>query len=453
MLSDIGSPPVPRRPSEVAAQLAIAAAISPPTAITRGKLDLELSITSRPGRAGSWCWVERHHAHPLGGQDGHHDRPLHGGSTHRPAQHRHHPPTEPRPRLRGPGGHRRGRHAQVVPMEMNLHLTGIFALTAAHNPWPRAASMPACSTNANSATSSAPEPAWRGSISTANILWPAPLDAGNDRAPRHSPSARAALPVGVPDRFVITAASELMAILALARISGLARAHRPHPARPRQPRPAHHRRAAGGGGGHDGAAQRRPQPTLMQTTEQTPVLVHAGPLPTSPTATPPVIADRMALGLADYVVTEAGFGSDMGLEKFFNIRASPSGHHPRLRGAGGHGARPQGQQRPARHPPGPAAAGEPVGEDLPTNRAAPTSPGILTTPAVTGARGGRHQPLPHRQRRRAGLLEEAARQAGALWGRPLPGPSLTVGAGAADLARAVVVACEQPSEPRAALPR
>ena len=70
------------------------------------------------------------------------------------------------------------------------------------------------------------------------------------------------------------------------------------------------------------------QPTLMQTTEQTPVLVHAGPFANIAHGNSSVIADRIALGLTDYVVTEAGFGSDMGLEKFFNIKYRQSGLPP-----------------------------------------------------------------------------------------------------------------------------
>ncbi len=67
------------------------------------------------------------------------------------------------------------------------------------------------------------------------------------------------------------------------------------------------------------------KPTLMQTLEGTPAFVHAARSPTSPTATPRSIADRVALGWPTYVVTEAGFGADMGAEKFFDIKCRASG--------------------------------------------------------------------------------------------------------------------------------
>ncbi len=206
------------------------------------------------------------------------------------------------------------------------------------------------------------------------------------------------------DRFVITAASELMAILALAsdlkdlrqRIGRIQLARDIHG----KPITAEQLEVAGA---MTVLLKDALQPTLMQTTEQTPVLVHAGPFANIAHGNSSVIADRIALGLTDYVVTEAGFGSDMGLEKFFNIKSRQSGITPAcvvlvatVRGLKANSGlldiRP-GQPLPA------SLQGKIC---RPSSRAAPTSPGISGTPAATGAGGGRHQPLPHRQRGRTG---------------------------------------------------
>ena len=70
------------------------------------------------------------------------------------------------------------------------------------------------------------------------------------------------------------------------------------------------------------------KPTLMQTTENTPVLVHTGPFGNIAHGNSSILADEIALRLADVVVTEAGFGADMGAEKFFNIKCRVSGLTP-----------------------------------------------------------------------------------------------------------------------------
>ena len=67
------------------------------------------------------------------------------------------------------------------------------------------------------------------------------------------------------------------------------------------------------------------KPNLMQTTENTPVLIHAGPFGNIAHGNSSVVADRIATRCADYVVTEAGFGADMGAERFFNIKCRTSG--------------------------------------------------------------------------------------------------------------------------------
>ena len=72
------------------------------------------------------------------------------------------------------------------------------------------------------------------------------------------------------------------------------------------------------------------KPTLMQTLEGTPVFVHAGPFANIAHGNSSIVADRIALKLADYVVTESGFGADIGMEKFFNIKCRASGLIPNV---------------------------------------------------------------------------------------------------------------------------
>ena len=79
----------------------------------------------------------------------------------------------------------------------------------------------------------------------------------------------------------------------------------------------------------------------MQTLEGTPVFVHAGPFANIAHGQSSIIADRIALKLADYVVTESGFGADIGMEKFFDIKCRTSGSDPECGGDGCHCARPE----------------------------------------------------------------------------------------------------------------
>ena len=227
------------------------------------------------------------------------------------------------------GGAAGGGMAQVVPMEaMNLHLTGDFhAVTAAHNLAAAALDARLFHEARLGADFTASTGLARLDIDPANILWPRALDI-NDRALRHLTIGQGDPQDGVtrPDRFVITAASELMAILALAsdlkdlrqRIGRIQLALDTRG----QPITAEQLEVAGA---MTVLLKEALKPTLMQTTEQTPVLVHAGPFANIAHGNSSVIADRIALHLADYVVTEAGFGSDMGLEKFFNIKCRQSG--------------------------------------------------------------------------------------------------------------------------------
>ena len=230
------------------------------------------------------------------------------------------------------GGAAGGGKAQVLPMEkLNLHLTGdIHAITAAHNL--AAAALDARLYHEQRLDRQFTEQTGlpRLNIDVNQILWKRVVD-HNDRALRH-------ITVGVnggvngverSDGYDITAASELMAILALSeslkdmrqRIGQIILAHDIHG----KPITTEQLEVAGA---MTVLMKDAIQPTLMQTSENTPVLIHAGPFANIAHGNSSVIADRIALQQADYVVTEAGFGSDMGMEKFFNIKYRQSGIAP-----------------------------------------------------------------------------------------------------------------------------
>jgi formate--tetrahydrofolate ligase len=217
------------------------------------------------------------------------------------------------------GGASGGGRAQVVPVEsLNLHLTGDFhAVTAAHN---LAAALVDNRLNRGNALG----------IEPGSVAFPRALDV-NDRALRD-------VVVGLGGRangparetgFVITAASEVMAVLSLARdLSDLRR---------RLGRIVAGRRAGGspvtleevGAAGAMAVLLRDAmRPNLLQTLEGSPALVHTGPFGNVSQGTSSVAADLLALKLADVVVTEAGFAADLGAEKFFDIKCRQSGLWP-----------------------------------------------------------------------------------------------------------------------------
>jgi len=217
------------------------------------------------------------------------------------------------------GGGNGGGRAQVVPMEVfNLHLTGDFhAIGAAHN---LGAAMVDNHLNHGNALGLEP-----GSIS-----WPRTADV-SDRVLRDvvvGLGGRSNGPVRETE-WIITAASEVMAALSLAsdlqdlrgRLGRMVVGRR----RDGNPVTFEDLHAAGAM-----AALLRDavKPNLMQTLEGSPVLVHTGPFGNIAQGTSSVIADRLALGLADWTVTEAGFGADLGAEKFFDIKCRQSGIVP-----------------------------------------------------------------------------------------------------------------------------
>ncbi len=217
------------------------------------------------------------------------------------------------------GGAAGAGHSQVVPMEtLNLHLTGDFhAITAAHN---QLAAMVDNHLHHGNGLG----------LDSRSISWRRVLDV-NDRALRNVVVGLGERVDGVPRQsgFDITAASEVGVALALC--SGL------HDLRARlgrlvvgftaggEPVTAEDVRAAGA---MTVMLKDAIEPNLLQTLEGTPVLVHAGPFGNIATGNSSVVADVVAARMGDYVVTEAGFGSDMGAERFVNIKTRLSGQSP-----------------------------------------------------------------------------------------------------------------------------
>lgn len=214
------------------------------------------------------------------------------------------------------GGAAGGGHSQVLPMEdINLHLTGdTHAVTTAHNLL--AAFIDNHGHHGN-----------RLGIDPESITWRRVVDI-NDRALR-----RVRVDVGGAnersDGFDITVASEIMAILALATSyrDMRARLGRIIVAQTKDGRPvtAEDLRCAG-----SMALLLRDalKPNLLQTIEHTPAFIHAGPFGNLAHGASSVLADLIACRLSDYVVTEAGFGADLGFEKFCDIKCRASGLRP-----------------------------------------------------------------------------------------------------------------------------
>jgi len=217
------------------------------------------------------------------------------------------------------GGAAGGGYSQVIPMEdLNLHLTGDFhAVTAANN---LAAALVDSHLFHGNALALDPD----------DIPWRRVLDV-NDRPLREVTIGLGRRTDGIPRRtgFEITAASEVMAILALA--SDLAdlrrRLGRAVVAYTTGGRPVT-ADEVGAGGAMAVLMKDALAPNLLQTLEGTPALVHAGPFANIAHGSSSILADLVGLRGADYVVTEAGFGADVGAEKFCNIKCRVSGLHP-----------------------------------------------------------------------------------------------------------------------------
>jgi formate--tetrahydrofolate ligase len=217
------------------------------------------------------------------------------------------------------GGGTGGGYAQVVPMEdVNLHLNGDFhAVTAAHN----------LLASALDASLYFGNPL---GIDPTSITWPRTLDV-NARELRYTVIGLGGKMHGVPreNGFVITAASEVMAVLALASDLADLRARLGRivvaSTADGEPVTAEQLRVAGA---MTVIMKDALKPNLVQTLEGQPVLIHAGPFGNVAHANNSIIEDRVGLKLADYVITEAGFASDLGFQKFCDIVCRFGGFAP-----------------------------------------------------------------------------------------------------------------------------
>lgn len=217
------------------------------------------------------------------------------------------------------GGAAGGGYSQVVPMEdLNLHFTGDFhAITSANNLL--AALLDNHIQQGNELN-----------IDTRQIVWKRCLDM-NDRVLRNVVVGLGSKMDGVvrEDHFVITVASEIMAILCLAndmedlkdRLSKIIVAYNYSG----QPVTAGDLKAVGA---MAALLKDAIKPNLIQTLENTPALVHGGPFANIAHGCNSVKATKAALKMADYVITEAGFGADLGAEKFFDIKCRKAGLKP-----------------------------------------------------------------------------------------------------------------------------
>ena len=217
------------------------------------------------------------------------------------------------------GGAAGGGYAQVVPMEdINLHFTGdMHALTAANNLLSAAIDNHIHQGNTLS-------------IDLRRIVWKRAMDM-NDRALRQIVVGMGGKTNGFPreDGFQITVASEVMAILCLASdLSDLKeRLGRIVVAYTLDGAPVHARDLEVHGA-MTLLLKDAIKPNLVQTLENTPCLMHGGPFANIAHGCNSVTATRLALKLADYVITEAGFGADLGAEKFFDIKCRYGGFNP-----------------------------------------------------------------------------------------------------------------------------
>src|SRR5882672_2716904 len=327
------------------------------------------------------------------------------------------------------GGGTGGGYAQVAPMEeINLHFNGDFhAVTAAHSLL--AASLDASIFNGNPLR-----------IDPATVSWPRTVDM-NDRELRYTVVGLGGKTHGIPreNEFVITAASEIMAISALAsdiqdlraRLSRIVVAS----TYDGEPVTAEMLRCAGA---MTVIMKEAIKPNLVQTLEGQPALVHAGPFGNIAHANNSIIADRIAIKLADYIVTEAGFASDLGMQKFCDIVCRTGGFAPSaavlvttVRATKSHGGK---------------AFKDLGGEDLDAIRKGMDNLighinivkqyGLPCVVAINS--------FPTDSAKEIALVKELALKAGAETVVPHNGFGQG-GAGAVDLAHAVVTACDKPN--------
>ena len=334
------------------------------------------------------------------------------------------------------GGAAGGGYSQVVPMELfNLHLTGdMHAVTAAHN---------MCSAMLDAHIYHGNE----SGLDLHNITWRRVVDI-NDRALRNVVIGLGGRLDGVPREsgFDITAASEVMATLALATSLSDLRARLGRIVvgytKAGDPVTAEDLKAAGA---MAVLLKDALKPNLMQTLEGGPALVHTGPFGNIATGNSSIVADRIAIHTGDFLVTEAGFGADMGAERFFNIKCRYSGLAPdaavmvaTVRGLKAHSGnhrivagRPLPEALLAENPDEVHAGGDNLRKQLSNMKAH----GVTPVVAINAFPGDHDADL--------AAIGEIADEYGARC-------AITThfsdgGAGAAQLAEAVAEACEEPS--------
>ena len=334
------------------------------------------------------------------------------------------------------GGAAGGGYSQVVPMELfNLHLTGdMHAVTAAHN---------MCSAMLDAHLFHGNE----SGLDIHNITWRRVVDI-NDRALRNVVIGLGGRLDGVPREsgFDITAASEVMATLALATSLSDLRARLGRIVvgytKDGDPVTAEDLKAAGA---MAVLLKDALKPNLMQTLEGGPALVHTGPFGNIATGNSSIVADRIAIRTGDFLVTEAGFGADMGAERFFNIKCRYSGIDPdaavmvaTVRGLKAHSGnhrivagRPLPEALLAENPDEVHAGGDNLRKQLSNMKAH----GVTPVVAINAFPGDHDADL--------AAIAEIADEYGARC-------AITThfsdgGAGAAELAEAVAEACEEPS--------
>ena len=334
------------------------------------------------------------------------------------------------------GGAAGGGYSQVVPMELfNLHLTGdMHAVTAAHN---------MCSAMLDAHIFHGNE----SGLDLHNITWRRVVDI-NDRALRNIVVGLGGRLDGVPREsgFDITAASEVMATLALATSLSDLRARLGRIVvgytKDGDPVTAEDLKAAGA---MAVLLKDALKPNLMQTLEGGAALVHTGPFGNIATGNSSIVADRIAIRTGDFLVTEAGFGADMGAERFFNIKCRYSGIDPdaavmvaTVRGLKAHSGnhrivagRPLPEALLAENPDEVHAGGDNLRKQLSNMKAH----GVTPVVAINAFPGDHDADL--------AAIAEIADEYGARC-------AITThfsdgGAGAAELAEAVAEACEEPS--------
>jgi formate--tetrahydrofolate ligase len=327
------------------------------------------------------------------------------------------------------GGGTGGGYAQVMPMEdINLHFNGdSHAVTAAHSLL--AAALDASIFNGNTL-----------GIDPTSVTWPRTVDM-NDRELRYSVVGLGGKTHGVPreNEFVITAASEVMAVFALANdLNDLRRRlGRIVVASTYDGRPVTADQLKVGGA-MAVIMKEAIKPNLVQTLEGQPVLVHAGPFGNIAHGNNSILADRIALKLADYIITEAGFASDLGMQKFCDIVCRTGGFAPSaavlvttVRATKSHGGKPFNEL--AKEDPDAVRSGI---ENLAAHIQIVRQYGLPCVVAVNR--------FPSDSDKELALLQDLAMKAGAETVVAHDGFTRG-GEGAVDLAQAVIKACEKPS--------